>query len=796
MGITIAVLSGFLLAVIAPWVHRVARRAAGWLLALLPAGLTLFFAGYLRDLTPDFVVVTSYPWIPSLGVSLSFYLDGLGLLFALLISGIGTLVVIYAGRYLAGKPQLGRFYTLVLMFMASMLGVVLAGNVITLFVFWELTSLTSYLLIGLDHEREKARAAALQALLVTGGGGLALLAGLVLLGQVAGSLELSALLSNGAAVREHALYLPILLLILLGAFTKSAQVPFHFWLPNAMEAPTPVSAYLHSATMVKAGVYLLARLSPVLGNTEPWHYLVTGAGMATMLLAALLALGQTDLKRILAYSTVSTLGALVLLLGLDTTLSAKAAMLFLLVHALYKGALFLVAGAVDHETGTRDIRRLGGLARAMPITAAAAGLAALSMAGLPPMLGFINKELLYEAKLQAPRAAGLVTAAGVMANMLLVAVAGIVGVRPFWGRRPVPDAQPHVPGTSEVPGTSSALPKKPHEAPLAMWLGPALLAGLGLINGLFPDALPSVLVSAAASAVRGQPTEVELALWHGISPIFALSVLTVVVGAAIYVGRDPLYRMAQQFVPWFIAALRAVGHWGPEGGYNLALRGLNSLASAQTRLLQSGYLRFYLIIIMLTTVGLGGYTLLSRVGLAWPAGQSSDVRFYEVLIGLLILAATLLALLSTSRLTVVAALGVVGYGVALIFTLFGAPDLAMTQFAIETLTVFLFVLVLYRLPRFAYYSSRPARLRDAVVALAAGALMTALVLVTTSVPLQSRLTPFFAANAVPLARGRNIDNVILVDFRGLDTLGEITVLAVAGIGVYALLKLRLDEKDK
>ncbi|MCX7708131.1 MAG: proton-conducting transporter membrane subunit [Anaerolineae bacterium] len=825
MGIIIAVLSGFALAALAPWVYRLSRGAAGWLLALLPLGLTLYFGTYLFQLGARLAVIVSYPWVPELGINLSFYVDGLSLLFALLISGIGALVVIYAGGYLAGKPQLGRFYAIVLMFMASMLGLVLANNVITLFVFWELTSLASYLLIGLEHERERARAAALQALLVTGGGGLALLAGLVLLAQVGGSLELATLLSNGDAIREHAFYLPILLLILLGAFTKSAQTPFHFWLPNAMEAPTPVSAYLHSATMVKAGVYLLARLSPVLGGTEAWHYLVTAAGMVTMLLGALLALAQTDLKRILAYSTVSTLGALVLLLGLDTTLSVKAAMLFLLVHALYKGALFLVAGAVDHEAGTRDVRQLGGLARAMPITATAAVLAALSMACLPPMLGFIHKELRYEAKLQAPRAAGLVTAAGVAANVLLVAVAGIVGLRPFFARR-------------------RETPKKPHEAPLAMWLGPAVLAGLGLLNGLFPDAIPSALVSAAASATRAQVTEIELALWHGISPVFALSVLTVAAGVAIYAGHSLLLRgdgirpedghpgavedsvpgqapasgpvgrrslepkalsglrwfvrgrvLASRFAGWIIAALRRLGRWGPGAVYELALRGLNGVARAQTALLQSGYLRFYLITIIATTVGLVGYALARGASLAWPAGPTAEIRFYEALIGLLILAATLLSVLSSSRLTVVAALGAVGYGVALIYTFFGAPDLAMTQFAIETLTVFLFVLVLYRLPRFAYLSSRAARLRDAVIALAAGGLMTALVLAVTSLPMQSRLSPFFAENAVPLARGRNIDNVILVDFRGLDTLGEITVLAVAAIGVYALLKLRL-EKEK
>ena len=776
----VTILSGFALALVAPRLYRIGRGATGWIIALLPVGLALYFAGHLGPIAAGEAIAVSYPWVPSLGIGLSFYVDGLSLLFALLISGIGALVVIYAGGYLGGHRQLGRFYAFIMMFMASMLGLVLAGNVITMFVFWELTSLSSFLLIGFEHQREAARAAALQALLVTGAGGLALLAGLLLLGQAGGSLELSTLLNRGQAIHGHPLYLPILLLILAGAFTKSAQVPFHFWLPGAMEAPTPVSAYLHSATMVKAGVYLLARLSPILGGSDAWHYLVTGAGTVTMLLGAALALAQTDLKRILAYSTVSTLGALVLLMGLDTTLSVKAAMVFLIVHALYKGTLFLVAGAVDHETGTRDVRQLGGLARAMPITAAAAALAALSMAGLPPMLGFINKELLYEAKMQAPRAAGLITGAGVLANVLLVAVAGVVSVQSFFGRQ-------------------KATPKKPHEAPLALWLGPIFLAGLGLVNGLLPEAITSTLVSAAVSAVRAEPTVVELKLWHGVNPVFALSVLTVVAGVGVYVGRGLLSRVVSRppsFPPKVGGEEGGAGfgaRWGAQRWYDRSLAGLNALARAQTRLLQSGYLRFYLMIIVATTVGLVGYTLVSRDGLTRPAGWFSDVRFYEWVVAIVILLAALMAVLSRSRLAAVAALGGIGYGVALIYILFGAPDLAMTQFAVETLTVILFVLVLYRLPRFTILSGRPARVRDALVALAAGGLMTALVLTATAVPLQSRLAPYFAANSQVLAKGRNVVNVILVDFRALDTLGEITVLAVAAIGVYALLKLRLDE---
>ncbi|HEU5462661.1 MAG TPA: proton-conducting transporter membrane subunit, partial [Candidatus Binatia bacterium] len=429
------ILSGFVVAIFAPWVYRFTGDARGWLFALVPAGLTIYFANFVPAISAGEVMTFSHEWSPSLGLTLSFLVDGLSLLFALLISGIGALILIYAGSYLAGHPHLGRFYAFILLFMASMLGLVLCDNLLVLFVFWELTSISSYFLIGFDHEREAARAAALQALLVTGGGSLALLAGILLLGLAGGSLEVSALLANAEVVRASNLYVPIVLLVLAGAFTKSAQVPFHFWLPGAMEAPTPVSAYLHSATMVKAGVYLLARLSPVLGGTELWLHTLSAVGAVTMVTGAYLALRQTDLKLILAYLTVSALGILILFLGIGTTQAIAAAMVFLLAHALYKGALFLVAGIVDHETGTRDVNKLGGLRSAMPITAMAAGLAALSLAALPPTLGFIGKEMLLEATLAANGAGPILTVALVLASIIFVATAGIVGVRPFFGKK-------------------------------------------------------------------------------------------------------------------------------------------------------------------------------------------------------------------------------------------------------------------------------------------------------------------------------------------------------------------------
>ena len=755
---TAAVFSGYLLALAAPWLHRVFGRATGWLMALLPLVLTGYFASFLAAVSAGETFHVHQEWVPSLGVNLSFTLDGLSLVFALLISGIGALVFVYAGGYLAGHPQLGRLYVYLLMFMASMLGLVLADNVLALFVFWELTSISSYLLIGFDHERPRARAAALQALLVTGGGGLALLAGLLLLGQAGGSLELSTLLTQGDLLRSHPLYLAILLLVLAGAFTKSAQFPFHFWLPGAMEAPTPISAYLHSATMVKAGVYLLARFSPALGGTDAWTGIVAMVGATTMLVGAWMALTQSDLKLILAYSTVSALGMLTFLLGLGEPLAIQAALAYLLGHALYKGALFLVAGAVDHEAGTRDVDRLGGLLRAMPLTAVAAGVAALSMAGLPPLFGFIAKELTYEAALHAPMAWGI-AAALVAANIPLVAVAGIVGLRPFLGK-------------------ATATPRAAHEAPVPLLLGPIVLAGLSLTFGVWMDI--EGLLGAAGAAVLRQPTELHLALWHGLTPALALSAVTLAGGLGIYAIRGGLRALASRG--------EGIARWGPAGWYERVLNGLTRLAVVQTQVLQSGYLRYYLMIIVAMTAGLAGYALLGRT-LPIIVTDWSDLRFYEAGLVVLMLFAVLASVLLKSRLAAIAALGVVGYCVALVFIIFGAPDLAMTQFLVETLTVILFVLVFYHLPESRIVSERSARWRDAVLAVGVGVVMSALVLAGTPENYPS-ISAFFTEYSVSKGHGRNVVNVILVDFRGLDTLGEITVLSVAAVGVYALLKLR------
>lgn len=765
-----AVLSGYALSSVTPWLQRVVRGATGWIIALLPLGLFAYFISQVGAIMAGEVVRVSYAWAPSLGVNLSFYLDGLSLLFALLITGIGTLIILYTAGYLAQDDQIGRFYAFTLIFMASMLGLVLADNIITLYVFWELTSFSSFLLIGFDHKKEESRSAAWQALLVTGGGGLILLAGLILMGQVGGTLELSALLSQGDLLQADARYLPIVILILLGACTKSAQFPFHFWLPNAMAAPTPASAYLHSATMVKAGVYLLARFSPALGGTPLWQYSVTAIGATTMLVGGLLAWQQADLKRVLAYSTVSALGMLVLLIGVGTERAAEAMVVFLLGHALYKGALFLVVGAVDHETGTRDANQLSGIRHTMPITAGAALVAALSMASLPPFLGFVGKELLYEAALEAHFAGYLLISLVVLSNMFYLAAVGIVGIRPFFGH-PV------------------ETPKHAHEAPLSMWLGPVVLAAAGLGLGLLPG-IAETVVEPAVAAITAHSTDIHLALWHGLTLPLLLSAITVAGGIGIYAGRSRLLRLA--------SGPMRLTRWGPDRWYTWALNGLNWLAHEQTLLFQHGYLRYYMLTIVLTILGLVGYTLLRMTDLSQHLLVTTpDVKIYELGLGVLILLATVMAVRVQSRLSAIAALGVVGYSVGLIYMLFSAPDLAMTQFAVETLTVILFVLVLYRLPRYTTMTGKPARIRDAIVALAAGSVVATLVLIATNVQFSPTIADYYIEKSYPEAHGHNIVNVIIVDFRGLDTLGEITVLALAGIGVYALLKLHLHkQKDK
>lgn len=755
-----AVCAIFLLAFLAPALVRLGKSSSGWLMAVLPLTLTTCFLFLLKRSAEGAVLRQSWQWLPGLGIELTFFLDGLSLLFAILICGVGSLVMIFSGRYLENRQDLGRFFLLLSLFMASMLGLVLAGNLITLFLFWELTTVTSFFLIGFEYHKETARNSALQALLVTGIGGLALLGGLILMGQAAGTMDLAELLNSGELLKQHAWYPAIVLLIAMGAFAKSAQFPFHFWLPNAMEAPTPVSAYLHSVTMVKAGIYLLLRLSPILGGTPLWHGLLEVIGGITMMWGILLAVRQTDLKRLLAYTTISSLGTLVFLIGLDIPLSIEAALVYLLAHALYKATLFLMTGTIDHATGTRDLRDLGGLFGLMPIIGTVGILAALSMAGVMPFIGFLGKELFYEVVLSAPRAAWPSILATLLTSVLMVAAAALVGLKPFFG-----------------PARFERLPHGP-VAP-GLWLGPLVLVVLGIGTGLFIGPVDRFLLTPAVGAVLPGHTPDPLALWHGFTPVLAYSILTLIGGALVYSYRNTLHRWAGNW---------SATLWQADIIYDRLLSGLFAFAETLTRILQNGRLRYYLLTVFIAASVMMGGALLWYGTIPLPPLRTS-IQLGDLILAGVILSAALIAARVGKRLVAIVAMGVIGYGVALIYAQFGAPDLAMTQFSIETITVLLFVLIFHRLPLFSRLARRRVRSVDALVATTVGILMTVLTLVAVSSPQVSQLSQFFAEQSVPAAHGRNIVNTILVDFRALDTLGEITVLGMASIGVLALLKL-------
>ncbi|MFU8842589.1 MAG: putative monovalent cation/H+ antiporter subunit A [Bacteroidales bacterium] len=761
------IIIGFISAILAPFVHRYAEKISGILLSIIPVSIFIYLWQMMPAISSGHELFLTYDWFPSMGVTLNFYVDGLGLTFGLIISGIGAIITYYASGYLKGHKKLGRFYGYLLFFMTSMLGVVLTDDIIALFIFWELTSISSYLLIGFNHEQERSRYAALQALIVTGGGGLALLAGLIIMGSITDTFSIQTQISQSSLILQHTLFVPVVILVFAGAFTKSAQFPFHFWLPNAMEAPTPVSAYLHSATMVKAGVYLVARFNPMFSGTEIWQTSLLAFGGLTMLTGAAMAIGQNDLKRILAYTTVSALGIMIFLIGIGGKYAITAAVTFLVVHAMYKGALFLVAGAIDHETGTRDIRKLNGLRKYLPAVFVAAFLSALSYAGIPPFLGFIAKELIYEATSHTSLLPEVLTSIAVLTNMLLVATAIMVGIKPFFG-------------------TYTPTPHKPHPAPLTLWLGPVLLGSLGLILGLFPHLASYNLVQPSVNSVS-LAAGASLALWHGFTPLLLLSLLTLAGGVFFFWLSNPIKKQEVFF--------NRLAAFGPEEGYNSMMRGLVKLATVQTKFFQDGYLRhyfLYIIVVFLTLVlfAMHHFDQFSQIHFSFD-----DLYFYEALIAIIMLLAAFTAVQSKSVLASIAALGIVGYGVALIFAFSSAPDLALTQFSIETLTVILLVLVVYKVPAFASLSNRKARRIDIILSAAVGLTITLLMMLALAAPPESKISTFFLENSYVKAHGRNVVNVILVDFRGLDTMGEITVLSIAAIGVYTLLKFRRSRKS-
>lgn len=736
----------------------VPRNAGPW--RLIPAAgaalATLWFARFIDPVSQGQIPELVIPWVPSLGVEFAFRLDGLALAFALLICGIGALVFLYAATYFRSDRRLGSLLIIISAFALAMLGLVTADDAITLFVFWEGTTITSWLLVGFEHERSSARAAALQALLITGAGGLALLAGLLLMGGVAGTYRLSEMNAMGDIFRANNLYTVIFGLVMLGCFTKSAQFPFQFWLPGAMAAPTPVSAYLHSATMVKAGVYLIARLTPSLGGTELWIWVLVPVGGLTMLLGSLWALRQTDLKLMLAYTTLMGLGTMVMLLGTSSAMAIAAAMTFLLVHAFYKAALFLSVGMIEKGAGSRNYPDVAGLAAAMPLSAVAVTLAALSMAGLPPFFGFIGKEVIYkstEYSLLSP--VGVATMA-LMANAMMVACGAMVALRPFFGkvRRSPKD--------------------RPADPAWGMWLGPMILATLGLVFGLFPHLIENALVAPMVLAVSGGEMPITLELWHGVNTALILSMATFVLGMLIYANLDRLRDGLEGLQPRLPRT---------EGWYDAALEGILALAETLTRAIQNGRMTSYLRNTYVLFALLVWAALLVGTP-SWPEFVL-DISLIDWVILGIIVASIIVVLRTSSRLTAICALGGVGSGIAMIFVLYGAIDVAMTQLFVEILVVVFLAIAMVRLPP---SGKLEFRWGNALVAGALGLGVALSLLAVLGTPLDPYLTTFFEENSVPVAMGHNIVNVILVDFRGFDTMGEVAVIVIAGVAAIAALR--------
>jgi multicomponent K+:H+ antiporter subunit A len=772
-----------LFAILAPFVGAVLvalNRHKGRLRFATSAGVATLIA--LACLAPSLpgpfqgeTLVWRISWVPSLGLDLALRLDGLGLLFSLMILLIGLLVILYARYYLSPTDDMGRFYSSLLFFMGAMLGLVLSENVLLLLLFWELTSLSSFLLISFWQGRADARSGARMALTVTGAGGLALLGGLLLLGHIAGSYDLSVILASGEIIRAHPWYLPTLVLILLGAFTKSAQFPFHFWLPNAMAAPTPVSAYLHSATMVKAGVFLLARLFPALSGTPEWSWLVGGAGLTTLLLGAFIALFQHDLKGLLAYSTISHLGLITLLFGIGTPLAAVAGVFHIINHATFKASLFMAAGIIDHETGTRDMRRINGLWRWMPYTGALAMVAAAAMAGVPLFNGFLSKEMFFAETFGAAslaRHGWALPAAVTMAGVFAVAYSLRFIHDVFFNGDPVD------------------LPKTPHEPPRWMKVPVEILVALCLLVGIFPTlTVEPILAVAAQGVLQGPVPKHSLALWHGFTPALWMSIIALIGGILVYLGRKPLFDMS---AAWD-------GRWSGRAVYDIAMGVVFGLARWVTRMLDNGSLRRMLALLVGFALVLGYTGYLSHP--AADGGLTGSLQLTRVnpadlamgLAGTLVLLGASVAAvwLHRRRLVAVILLGAVGLMVALAFVTFSAPDLALTQLSVEVVTVILLLLALYFLPqrdpretRSRWHWLRGGR--DLALSVAAGLGVGGLAWGVMTRPFES-ISPYFLANSVSQGGGANVVNVILVDFRGFDTLGEVTVLALAALGISAML---------
>lgn len=791
----LAILSPLILALLIPFLHKHFRKIhTGWFLLPLPAVLFVYFLQFISVTRNGDTVMESFPWISSLGVDFALKIDGLGLLFALLITGIGALVVLYSIYYLSPKKEkLNTFYIYLLLFMGAMLGVVLSDNLIVLYTFWELTSFSSFLLIGYWNHKEGSRYGAQKSMLITVFGGLSMLGGILMLYIITGTFSISETIAMSNQVINHPLFTATLILFLLGAFTKSAQFPFHIWLPDAMEAPTPVSAYLHSATMVKAGIYLVARMTPVFAHSGVWVWLVAGIGVLTLFWGSFSAVKQTDLKAILAFSTVSQLGMIMSLLGVGAAalhygtikdgyyiVAVTAAVFHLINHATFKGSLFMVTGIIDHETGTRDIRKLGGLMNFMPITFTLAIIGTFSMAGIPPFNGFLSKEMFFTGML---RVAKMDIFSLDTWGILFPIIAWAASVFTFLY------SMMYVFKTFTGKYQPEKLEKKPHEAPIGMLISPVILASLVMIFGIFPNVLSHSIISPAMGAilpsllVNGEAFDVHISHWHGPTSTELLMTIGVVIMGILLFRTLPKWSGIYRMFPDRLA----LNHI-----YDRGLELIQIASRNITKTYMNGFIRTYLVYIFSFFILILATTLVYRNAFKLDFSNVAPIRFLEVILVLIIAVSSITIMFAKSRLTSIILLGAVGYTVALFFVIFRAPDLALTQLVIETVSVALFLLAFYHLPKLGKNEERIRfKLGNAIVSIGVGAIVTLIALSAHSNKMFDSIAQYYIENTYKKAGGENMVNVILVDFRGFDTMFEITVLGIAALGIFAMIKLRL-----
>lgn len=790
-----AILSPFLLAFVVPFLYKYVKSIhTGWFVLILPILLFTYFIQMLHITSNGRTLFSQAEWIPSLGMNFTVYVDGLSLLFALLITGIGALVVLYSIFYLSKeKEQLGSFYTYLLMFMTAMLGVVLSDNMVVLYLFWELTSISSFLLIGYWYKRERSRYGATKSLLITVFGGLAMLGGFILIYLITDSFSIREAVNQLQLIMASPYFIPAMILILLGAFTKSAQFPFYIWLPDAMEAPTPVSSYLHSATMVKAGIYLVARFSPIFAISEVWFWTISIVGLVTLFWGSFHAVRQNDLKAILAYSTVSQLGMIMLMLGVGSAAihennpaffgaAILAAIFHLINHATFKGSLFMAAGIIDHETGTRDIRKLGGLMTIMPITFTITLIGTFSMAGLPPFNGFLSKELFFTSMIRISDISftdvstwgAIIPALAWLASVFTFIYSMMLLFKTFRGRLNI-----------------DQLEKKPHEAPIGMLIPPIILAALVVTFFFFPNILAYSVIEPAIAAIipeaieTGSRFSVKIEAWHGFQPELYMTIGVVVLGTIGYLTLSkwrPMYNIFKE--KWSFNAL-----------YDRSLIGLEKGSYRLTNSYMTGFLRDYLVYVFGFMIIVIGGVMFYQQAFSFQTDQAASIGTYEVILSLVMVAATIATVFASSRLTAIIALGVMGYTLSLFFVIFRAPDLALTQLIIETISVALFLLCFYHLPKLSLkQKTRRFKMTNFIISLGVGVVVTCLAFASTSQQSLDTISTYFIENSYKLAGGDNIVNVILVDFRGFDTLFEITVLAIAALGIYGLLKTQAKRK--